>query len=414
MTSCELHTTQKTAIVIGAGIAGCATAYALASRGWQVTVIERLSHIAQAASGNARGVLYPRLASHDSVQDRLSLSSYLYTLKLLQALKLSDADFHACGVLQLAFNARETARIHDIAQRELGADIARLVSADEASAIAGISVKYPALYFPQAGWLSPPAFCQALMQHANIQLLTHTHAFTLQQAEKWQVHTNAGLLATADAVIIANANDALHFAQSAHLPITLVRGQMTTVPATAASTSLKTVLCSDGYITPAFAGQHCLGATFAAHNTDISVQDADNQTNLAMLYHMSADLMALSQQSATGRAALRCATPDYMPLVGALLNAAALKHQPPKHRTPASQLAWHHGLYVNVGHGAKGLITAPYCAEILASMMTGESKAGENNAGEACTVDANVLAALQPHRFLLRDLGLKRLVTKLV
>ncbi|HEY0562407.1 MAG TPA: FAD-dependent 5-carboxymethylaminomethyl-2-thiouridine(34) oxidoreductase MnmC [Methylophilus sp.] len=405
MHSSPLNTTQKTAIVIGAGISGCATAYSLAKRDWQVTVIERFSHIAQAASGNARGVLYPRLASHNSVQDRLSLSSYAYTLKLLQALKLNEADFQAYGVLQLAFNARESARIHDIAQRHLAHDIVRLVSAAEASAIAGVKVTYPALYFAQAGWLNPPAFCHALMQHPNIQLVTNTDALSLQQqADRWQVHANTGLVAAASSVVIANANDALNFDQTRHFPMTPVRGQMTTVNATPTSTSLKTVLCTDGYITPAFAGQHCLGATFAANNNDISAQEADNQTNLAMLPTMSADLTTLAQQAATGRAALRCATPDYMPLVGALLDATALKHQPPKHRTSADKLTWHHGIYVNVGHGAKGLITAPLCAEILASAITGEPS----------PVDASLVSALQPNRFLLRDLGLKRLVTDFV
>ena len=60
---------MKTAIVIGAGIAGCASAYALAQRGWQVTLLERHQDIAQEASGNPRGVLYPRLASHSTAQD---------------------------------------------------------------------------------------------------------------------------------------------------------------------------------------------------------------------------------------------------------------------------------------------------------------------------------------------------------
>ncbi|HAC69599.1 MAG TPA: hypothetical protein DCP19_17625, partial [Pseudomonas sp.] len=42
----------RTAIVIGAGLAGCATAASLARRGWQVRVIERHGAPAQEASGN--------------------------------------------------------------------------------------------------------------------------------------------------------------------------------------------------------------------------------------------------------------------------------------------------------------------------------------------------------------------------
>jgi tRNA 5-methylaminomethyl-2-thiouridine biosynthesis bifunctional protein len=63
-------------------------------------------------------------------------------------------------------------------------------------------------------------------------------------------------------------------------------------------------------------------------------------------------------------------------------------------------LPWLDGLYVNTGHGSKGLIYAPYCAEMLASAIN----------GEPAPADARLMAALDPNRFLLRKLGLKRLV----
>ena len=49
----------KKAIVIGGGLAGTASAEALARRGWQVTLIERNAKLAQEGSGNPLGVLYP-------------------------------------------------------------------------------------------------------------------------------------------------------------------------------------------------------------------------------------------------------------------------------------------------------------------------------------------------------------------
>lgn len=396
---------NTTITVIGAGIAGCATAYALAQRGFQVTLIERHHHIAQEASGNPKGVLYPRLAAHASAQDRFALSSYLYTLRLLKQLALPQEAFSTCGLLQLGFNARESVRIAEIAQRDLNADIVRFVEPAQASELAGIPLTHAGLYFIEAGWVSPAAFCGALIQHPNITLCTDTSALELSKTEdKWYITNSQQAVITADNVVIANANDALNFAQTAHLPLTAVRGQMTTVQATASSKQLNTVLCTDGYITPETAGQHCLGATFAVNDTDLDVRATDDQHNLAMVKKMSPQLADLQSQPHLGRAALRCSTPDYLPIAGALIDAQSLSQHPPKHKTHADALAWHKGLYLNVGHGTKGLTTAPLCAELLASMM----------AGEPYPIEADLALQLNPNRFLLRDLGLKRLVNLMV
>jgi tRNA 5-methylaminomethyl-2-thiouridine biosynthesis bifunctional protein len=393
---------MKTAIVIGAGIAGCASAYALAQRGWQVTLLERHQDIAQEASGNPRGVLYPRLASHSTAQDRLSLSSYLYTLRLLKSLNLNEDDFQACGLLQLAFNERESTRLVEIAKRDLAADLLRWVEREEASAIAGIQLQHPAVYFASAGWVNPQAFCHALIQHPNITLELNQNALTLTKKEdQWQVQTEQAMIAEANIVVIANANDALKLNQSTHLPITPVRGQMSSIAALGNSLALKTVVCTDGYLTPAQQGVHCLGATFSAQEVSLEVREADNQTNLSMLRRMSPDLNALRQQTAIGRAALRCATPDYLPMLGELLDIQALKQNPPKHVTGNIVLPTHTGLYANLGHGSKGLITAPFCAEILASQIC----------QEPLPIKAELTIAINPNRYALREMGLKRLIS---
>lgn len=387
--------------VIGAGIAGCATAYALAQRGFQVTLIERHNQIAQEASGNPKGVLYPRLTAKPGALDCFALASYLYTLRLLKQLALPQEALDCCGLLQLGFNARESARIADIAQRALPADIVRFVEAAEASQLAGVPLAHNGLYFAAGGWINPPALCAALIQHPNITLQTDTQALKLKQADdQWHVINAQANVIAVNKVVIANANDALHFAQSAHLPLTAVRGQMTTLDATTNSQRLNTVLCTDGYITPATHGQHCLGATFSVGETALDLRAEDDQQNLAMVKRMSPQLADLQSQPHTGRAALRCSTPDYLPLVGELMDAQPLLQHPPKHKTEASTLAWHTGLYLNIGHGTKGLTTAPLCAELLASMMT----------GEPYPIETDLALQLNPNRFLLRDLGLKRLV----
>ena len=68
---------MNNAIVIGGGIAGCSSAYALAQRGWHVTLIEQAATLAAGASGNPLAVLYARLTGSASSLNALSLASFI-------------------------------------------------------------------------------------------------------------------------------------------------------------------------------------------------------------------------------------------------------------------------------------------------------------------------------------------------
>ncbi len=437
---------EKRAIVIGGGIAGTATAYSLAQRGWQVTLIERHAALATEASGNPQGILYPRLSGHDIPLSRMALDGFLYTLGLLRQLlpnghgettaddetayamsaslspnalpegerdDVSLRELHAkgqdwddCGLLQLAFDTRESKRCREILARALPADIVRAATAAEASALAGIELPVGGLCFPGAGWVHPPALCRALAQQPGISVSTATEALRLERtAAGWQVWGNA-CLAEAAVVVVCSASDSVRFSQTAHLPLQAVRGQITLLPATQASSRLKAVLCSEGYVSPARAGLHCIGATFAPDNCNLHIDPADHLQNLAMLralapaLHQALHAESLDISRLQGRAALRCASPDYLPLTGQLLDASRMSDYAPGSRPEASGLPWLAGLYINSGHGSKGLISAPLCGEIIA--------AGLNH--EPLPVDAKLLHALDPNRFLLREAGLKSVI----
>ena len=393
---------SQQAIVIGGGIAGTASSRALASRGWQVTLIERHPALAQEASGNPLGVLYPRLAGQDMALSRLALHGYLHTTRLLQQLNLDAHDYDACGLLQLAFDAQELARCKAIAARNLLPELLRYVDADEASRLAGVALTHEGLYFPSAGWVNPPALCNVLADHENITVMPSVTALRLQRdGEQWQVWDEKRLLAQAPVVILASANDTVNFEQSMHLPLEPVRGQISMLPANADSRNLKMVVCTDGYVSPAVAEIHSVGATFSPNDISSDIRQSDHAANLAMLRRMSPELYkSLSQQPVSGRVALRCATPDYLPMAGPLLDSTALSANPPRYNADPATLPWLAGLYVNTGHGSKGLINAPLCAEMIACAIN----------GEPAPVDIILLAALDPNRFMLRKLGLKRLV----
>jgi len=406
----KTHTQQRqagrSAIVIGGGIAGCASSHALAQRGWQVSLIERHDSVAAEASGNPAGMLYPRLAMQPTIMSRLALSGFLYSMRLIKALDLPAGSFDACGLLQLSFDRREAERNHAIARLGLPADLVRWVEAAEASRIAGRTLNHDALHFPYAGWVKPAGLCRALSAHGGITRRMAKEAIRIEKChDVWQVLDENGPIDEAPVLIIAGANQSVRFSQTAHLPLQPVRGQITVMPASEASRRLRSVICTDGYVSPAIDGWHCMGATFTPDDSALDIRAGDHAANLAMLQRISPELAAhLNRQhpetGLQGRAALRSATPDYLPLTGELMAAGDLLRAPPRHYSKAPALPWFSGLYINSGHGSKGITQAPLCAELLASAICGEPLPLEND----------IVAALDPNRFLLRKSGLKHLI----
>jgi tRNA 5-methylaminomethyl-2-thiouridine biosynthesis bifunctional protein len=391
---------SKTVIVIGGGLAGAASAETMARHGYQVTLIERHSSLAQEASGNPLGVLYPRLTGGDTPLNALALQGFLYTLSLLNHIKIDADDYQQCGVLQIAFNERERKRIAVVINEY--PELVHKVNKKYASELSGISIEYDGMFIPQAGWLNPALFCEALTQHPNIKRLTNTEALNIEKSSQgWQVFSKKAFIAEATNLIIANATDAQNFKQTSHCDMQSVRGQITLLPATEISKTLKTVICTDGYLSPARQGQHCLGATFSPNDSNTGTRDTDHQSNLNMLKLLAPewDKTAYEIHALQGRAAIRATTNDYLPIAGAVLDVAYLKENPPRYNALPNSLPWLEGLYINAAHGAKGLVNAPLCAEMIASLIC----------NEPAPVDCSLLSALDPNRFALRELGLKRL-----
>ncbi|WP_101756584.1 tRNA (5-methylaminomethyl-2-thiouridine)(34)-methyltransferase MnmD [Oceanicoccus sp. KOV_DT_Chl] len=106
--------------IIGGGLAGSSSAYAMAKRGWQVTLIERQPALAQGASGNPQGMLYTKLSPQRSTLNEFYLSSYLYALRFYQQWQqrhhINSQQLDFCGVMQLANSAAELKLMTQLSQ----------------------------------------------------------------------------------------------------------------------------------------------------------------------------------------------------------------------------------------------------------------------------------------------------------
>ncbi|MCP1519806.1 tRNA 5-methylaminomethyl-2-thiouridine biosynthesis bifunctional protein [Pseudomonas migulae] len=397
-------TGERRALVIGAGLAGCATAASLAARGWQVSLLERHGALAQEASGNPQGVLYLKLSAHGTALSQLIVSGFGHTRRLLEQLH-RGLDWDDCGVLQLAFNAKEAER-----QAQLAAafpeDLLHTLDQAQAEIRAGIALQSGGLFYPEGGWVHPPALCQWQAAHPNIQILTHREVLELRRAHgHWQALDGETVLADAPVVVLAGAAEIKRFTYSSELPLKRIRGQITRLPQTTESQALGTVVCAEGYVAPARLGEHTLGASFDFNSDDLTPTAAEHAGNLQMLEEISVDLVArlganaLQPEALEGRAAFRCTSPDYLPIVGPLADGQAFADaysalSKDARQTPDIPCPWLDGLYVNSGHGSRGLITAPLSGELLAAWLDDEPLPLPRAVAEAC----------HPNRFALRRL----------
>lgn len=402
-----IRVTTKTAIIIGGGIAGCSTAYALAKRGIAVTLLEQHATLASEASGNPVATLYPKLSTKPSAQSMLAQQGFAFTLNLFKQLPDSSDFFNACGQIQLAYDAREQSR-----QNALVAQYPTLfqaLNAQSASDISGIPLKNGGLFLAQAGWVKPKALCNALTCMPNITIVPNALVLDIEKNDVfWRVKYQDKTL-QADALVLCHANQVAQFRHCASVESTPVRGQVNFFAPTPISRQIKTIICGTQYLSPAVDGMHSIGATYAPNDLNPALSEADSLASLAALQSISPEIVHeiqsgyMPQFLAQGRVAWRSQTQDYLPLAGQLIDEQLLRAKPPRYNAKPADLPWLNGLYINAGHGSKGMITAPICGELIANMLSATQ----------LNMDENLASKLNPSRFLLKALGLKQLANTL-
>lgn len=398
--------TPKDITVLGAGIAGACLAAALARKGFSVTVIDACDGPAREASGNAQAILYGKFSAQNDIYAQFNLSTYLYALRFYQQLlqAFPALPIHLCGALQLAWCDKEQRWQESLTNFfNHYPDIARSVTTAEASEIAGISLPTGGLFHGGAGWLQPAGICQHLLQHPRIQTHFSIDVSALQYADQqWHLlDAQKKCLHSSSQLVIACGHRSTQFTATEGLPLKPIRGQVSYVKPTAVSRQLKTVLSGDGYVAPACGELQSLGASYTPKKFELTINTAEHHSNLEQLGHHAPLLQQQwrAESITEGRAHFRSASPDYFPLCGPVPDRAAVleSHKALRKNANATINAaptYLPGLYIFSNLGSRGMSYAPLCAEMLSATIS----------GEAAPLPRDVLQALDPVRFVIRDL----------
>lgn len=355
-----MHASMSDVVVIGGGVAGCASALALARRGLSVRVLER--NPGEGASWAAAGIIGPQLeAAGDGPLARLCLASRDLYPELAASLTEAtgiDVGFRRCGALRVALTpsgrdeiAREVAW-----QREAGLALERC-DGDAARARA------PALCDEVAGgvWLAdearvdPPSLMRALRiaaERAGVQFRAGAAVRRVlverEQACGAQLEDGTKVEARWTVIAAGSWSSLLEASGLAPAAVRPVRGQI--VELTPASPVLSQVIFGPGcYLSPRDDGRVLVGATmeFAGYVTAVTSRAVRDLLTAALR------LVPALGDAPLGRtwAGLRPHTKDDLPILG--------EGELPR-------------LVFATGHFRNGVLLAPVTAKIVAAQITGE------------------------------------------
>lgn len=350
---------SKRIVIIGGGLAGTSCAYVLKQYGFDPIIYEAGDHLAAGASGSSRGMYNPRFTARRGDISNFFAPAYAQFITLAGKFS-NNIEHNPCGALHLMDTPEKKKRFKSLIDH-WGWDEAhaRIVSAEEASDIAGVNINSEALFLPDSGSVKPTEICKYYARDIEVNLNT-------------KIEDLANI--DADAIILCNAVGAKKFTNLEWLPLESVRGQVSVFNETKLTAKLKCNIHYGGYVSAAMDGVNVIGATFQKWHDHTDVVDEDHKMNIENLKSALPALEDEDLTAHTGWAGLRTTSPDRLPLVGAVPNMP--------------------NVYISTSFGSHGIVASLSAAHYLADLLRDGVK----------SLPVNTAKMLNPQRFIDRTL----------
>lgn len=395
----------RQALVIGAGLAGSATAWGLARVGWHSTVLDAAPEPGAGASGNPAGLFHGIVNGQDGTHARLFRAAALAIVPAVrQVLSVQPSCGQQAGLLRLE-PRRSVAEMHALLETlGLPASLVQALDARQASGLAGLRLPDAAWLHPGGGWVDPGALCRSYLAGAGALSRFHGPAQVATLAHRdgqWCALNDQGVaLGRAPVVVVANAGDALRLLGAPAWPMQAVRGQISWCDSAAQAARIgwparapALPLAGSGYCVLAQDERHVFGATSQPGDLDPQVRLADHVSNLSQLARLQgrpldpAVAQAQAEQAGLhGRVGWRWTTDDKLPVWGAMPEPDSPQVDQVRRlrRTP--------GLFVCTGMGSRGITWSALAGQVLAALIS----------DTPCPIEASLLDAVDPARFQVR------------
>lgn len=371
---------RSDALIVGAGLAGCATARALAQLGWTSTMVDRHDQVAAEASGNFAGLFHGIVNPQDGSHARFNRAAALHTRRLLQTAAHDGAV--QCGLQGLLRVQGQGIGVHamreQLARLQLPEGYVQALDAQQASRLCGVELQQPAWYFPGGGWLRPALLARFFLRQAAGRVRLH------EAVEVASIRRDGGLWHLLDAhgasiahsavLVLAGAYDSLRLAGCTHWPVQRVRGQLSLYARSSRSAAAPAPhtplipLTGAGYVLPEIDGTMVFGASAQPDDDDEQVRAADHVMNLQRLQSLCPQPLAPPLRELTGQVAWRCVSDDRLPIIGAAPDESSADAAAFARLRNAPR---HEGLYLFTALASRGITWAALGARLLAAQVNG-------------------------------------------
>ena len=370
--------------IIGAGIAGCATAYSLAKRDIPVKLFESQRLKESEKSRISYLALRPRLFNSISCEAEFFLQSYLYAVKQLDfSTHKSDIGWNKTGVIQLdgALN-KQTKVNHEDYCAIYPESVLRSLTRAQVNKLSKLDLSAGGLYFPDGGFVDTAKLCKFYLtsnyitKHFNTSIQSIAH-----EDDTWILYSKTGNeIARAEAIVIANGHSLTQFDQIENLPTSKNYGYTNWFHKKHKDNELNIVICGEKTIFPSdfhHKNDHFVAATYEQSLSESSQAKATLE-NLMGANCAFSNKDFLIHKSTEIEVGTRCGTPDRRPYIGRVPNLTniiselgILKKNAKANFTVSDDCFWPN-LFINAGHGSNGLSTGSLGAELISSMINEE------------------------------------------
>jgi len=393
---------SRSAVIVGAGLAGSACGEALARRGWSVQVLDS-SPQGGGASALPWGLMHPHFAADDNFLVRLTRAGAALAEDALRRTVRDGATvaglvWRRCGVFQQASDEAEVAHWRCTIERlRLPADYVSWVEPVAAAGRLGIEPARGGLWWPAGLMVSPSRWVQALLLAQGItRRQASVGGIEAAGDEGWRVvGVDGTALACAPVVIVAAANDAPRLLGASMLPVQAVPGQVTLFDAAELS-GLRAGMGGSGTLLCAPDGILAVGATYETAVGAASALLDERAANRSNLERLTRLLPVMVDARVVGRfAGTRCVARDRLPYVGAVADDDGVTAQAAALRgAHFEDLPRRFNLYASFALGSRGLSFATLAAELIAARIE----------GEPAPIERELAHAVDPARVLLHRL----------